>query len=101
MFPDGETNSPPFAVCIGTSEVLLEGVDAAVTGAVEPAFAVAAGVVEWPLPGPAPLGAWLGEHALTATVASKAMLTRSPRQFVILGMVPPFIEVSAFCGRTD
>jgi hypothetical protein len=71
-----------------TAEVAAPGeVAAGIAG--ELALAVAAGVVEWLLPDPAPLGARWGEHALMPSVATKKRPTSIFRLFLILRIVTP------------
>jgi hypothetical protein len=75
----------PFAKT--TAEVVVAGV-AVSEGTADLAFTVAAGVVEWPLPATALLGALFAEHALRPAVASKARLKSSP-WLLILSIAPP------------
>jgi hypothetical protein len=68
-----------------TAGVVVLGV--VVAGAV--ATAVAAGMVERPLPEPALVGALFGEHAAMPNVASKARPANVPRPIMNLRIAPP------------
>jgi hypothetical protein len=99
ILPDGDTNQPPAAVCMGTSEVPAEFVGAALTAvAAELKFALAAGVAEWPA-GTALLGARFAEHAAIATVASTATPTSTFRQCPNPRTLASLYKVGTILGR--